>query len=89
MSISKHSAERVAGREHIPLYPNGFIAIRIVQLVLALMVIGLAAFGLSVSAFDGDIFIMVVVSCSQYRSMNPPWRALGAHKLPIPRASSP
>ncbi|KAL1853681.1 hypothetical protein VTK73DRAFT_8879 [Phialemonium thermophilum] len=57
---SKWSAVRPAGREHIPLYPKGFIAIRIVQLVLAVIVIGLAAYGVSLAAFDGDIFIMVV-----------------------------
>lgn len=56
------SNARVAGREHIPLYPKGFIALRIVQLVLALFVLALASYGVSLLAFDGDIFIMVVVS---------------------------
>jgi hypothetical protein len=60
MDNSKYSSARVAGREHIPLYPNNFIALRIVQLVLAVIVIALAAYGVSGLAFDGDIFIMVV-----------------------------
>jgi hypothetical protein len=44
-SHSKYSAERAPGREHIPLYPRGFIALRIVQLVLSLIIIGLCGFG--------------------------------------------
>ncbi|OIW23986.1 hypothetical protein CONLIGDRAFT_120551 [Coniochaeta ligniaria NRRL 30616] len=60
MENSKYSTARIAGREHIPLYPNNFIALRIVQLVVAVIVIGLAAYGVSGWAFDGDIFIMVV-----------------------------
>lgn len=54
------SNQRVAGREHIPIYPKGFIALRIVQLVLALIILALAAYGVALVAFDGDIFIMVV-----------------------------
>ncbi|KAK3336632.1 hypothetical protein B0T19DRAFT_437373 [Cercophora scortea] len=57
---SKYSAVRLAGREHIPIYPNGFIALRIVQLVFAVIVIGLAAFGIYYLAFDGDCFILAV-----------------------------
>lgn len=34
-----------AGREHIPIYPSGFIAIRIAQLVLSVIIMGLAAYG--------------------------------------------
>jgi len=60
MENSKYSSARVAGREHIPIYPHNFIALRIVQLVLAVIVIGLAAYGVAGLAFDGDIFIMVV-----------------------------
>jgi hypothetical protein len=60
MDNSKYSSARLAGREHIPLYPHNFIALRIVQLVLAVVVIGLAAFGVAGLAFDGVIFIMVV-----------------------------
>jgi hypothetical protein len=36
---------REPGREHIPLLPKGFFAIRIVQLVLALIIMGLAGYG--------------------------------------------
>ena len=68
MDNSKYLTARVAGREHIPLYPKNFIAIRIVQLVLAVIVIGLSAYGVSLLAFDGDIFIMVVVSHPHFTS---------------------
>ncbi|KAI7786655.1 hypothetical protein LA080_002765 [Diaporthe eres] len=47
MSNSKYSAYRPAGREHIPIYPKGFIALRIVQLVLALIILGLCAYSLT------------------------------------------
>lgn len=63
----KYTSARVAGREHIPLYPRNFIALRIVQLVLAVIIIGLAAFGVAGLAFDGDIFIMVVVGSFRSR----------------------
>lgn len=61
MDSQKYTASRVSGREHIPLYPKNFIALRIVQLVLAVIIIALSAYGVSGIAFDGDIFIMVVV----------------------------
>ncbi|KAH8196767.1 hypothetical protein TruAng_009059 [Truncatella angustata] len=51
----KYLSQRAPGREHLPLYPKGFIAIRIVQLVLAVVVLGLTAYGVSQLAFDGDI----------------------------------
>ena len=51
--MSAYSNQRAPGREHIPVFPKGFIAIRIIQLVLSLVVIGLSAFGLSILSFDG------------------------------------
>ncbi|KAK1597459.1 uncharacterized protein LY79DRAFT_508051 [Colletotrichum navitas] len=59
----RYSRQRVAGREHIPLYPKGFIALRIVQLVLAVIVTGLCAFGISVAPINGNCF-MIFVSLS-------------------------
>lgn len=63
MNNVKYSPERAPGREHVPRYPPGFVAIRFVQLVFALIIIGLAAYGISLLPFDGSIFILVVVSC--------------------------
>ncbi|KAL2114893.1 hypothetical protein VTJ04DRAFT_10556 [Mycothermus thermophilus] len=39
------SAHRPPGKEHIPLYPKGFIAIRFVQFAMALVVLCLSAIG--------------------------------------------
>ncbi|KAI1374332.1 hypothetical protein F4677DRAFT_176658 [Hypoxylon crocopeplum] len=51
---SKYSNERVPGKEHIPLYPKGFIAVRIIQLIVAIICLGLSAFGIAYLAFAGD-----------------------------------
>ncbi|KAI8957615.1 hypothetical protein F5Y11DRAFT_77885 [Daldinia sp. FL1419] len=51
---SKYSNQRVAGKEHIPLYPKGFAAIRIIQLVIAIICLGLSAFGIVYLVFAGD-----------------------------------
>ncbi|KAK4141868.1 uncharacterized protein C8A04DRAFT_13721 [Dichotomopilus funicola] len=48
------------GREHIPVYPKGFIAIRVAQLVVALTIIGLAAYGISSIPMDGSCFVLSV-----------------------------
>lgn len=56
----KFSPVRPAGREHIPLLPNGFIALRIVQLVLAVLVLALAAYGCAVFPTSGNIYMLVV-----------------------------
>jgi hypothetical protein len=53
-----YSAQRPPGRAHIPLYPKGFIAIRIVQLVLALFIIGFCAYGVSTLAFSGGSLML-------------------------------
>lgn len=45
LSTPQHPVARPAGKEHIPLYPAGFIAIRYVQLILALVILALAAYG--------------------------------------------
>lgn len=58
----RYSASRPAGREHIPLYPKGFIGLRIVQLVIAVIVLGLDAFTLSILAFDGNALMAFTVS---------------------------
>ncbi|KAI1384332.1 uncharacterized protein F4822DRAFT_66914 [Hypoxylon trugodes] len=51
---SKYSNQRIAGKEHIPLYPKGFVAVRIIQLVLAIICLGLSAFGIAYLVFAGD-----------------------------------
>lgn len=47
MSAPQYSTRRLAGREHFPEFPKGFIAIRIVQLVLSVVILGLCGFGVT------------------------------------------
>ncbi|KAI2620505.1 hypothetical protein GGR54DRAFT_102670 [Hypoxylon sp. NC1633] len=51
---SKYSNQRVAGKEHIPIYPKGFVAVRIIQLILAIIILGLSAYGIVYLIFAGD-----------------------------------
>ncbi|KAI6082851.1 hypothetical protein F4821DRAFT_246132 [Hypoxylon rubiginosum] len=51
---SKYSSQRVSGKEHIPIYPKGFIAVRIIQLIVGIICLGLSAFGIAYIAFAGD-----------------------------------
>lgn len=60
MSVG-YSSARPAGREHIPLYPKGFIAIRIVQLVLAVIILALAAWSLSMLGLVGPVLSIFTV----------------------------
>ncbi|RYO95171.1 hypothetical protein DL766_004200 [Monosporascus sp. MC13-8B] len=53
-----YSNQRPAGKEHIPLYPRGFVALRIVQLVVGLVCLGLCAYGVTVLAFSGDSLML-------------------------------
>ncbi|KAI1815247.1 hypothetical protein GGS20DRAFT_356103 [Poronia punctata] len=51
------------GQEHIPAYPKGFIAARIVQLVLAVICLGLAGYAVSLLPISGaglTVFTSVV-----------------------------
>lgn len=50
-----------AGREHVPVYPKGFIAIRIVQLVIAVVILGLDAYTVSQILSSGDELIIFTV----------------------------
>lgn len=51
---SRYSTGSPAGREHFPIYPKGFIAIRIVQLVLAVVILAIDAYTLSVLAWRAN-----------------------------------
>ncbi|KAF9878592.1 integral membrane protein [Colletotrichum karsti] len=59
-NTDKYSPQRRAGREHVPLYPRGFIALRIVQLVLALIITGLCAFGAYAAPTPGNCLMLFV-----------------------------
>ncbi|RYP80449.1 hypothetical protein DL769_002476 [Monosporascus sp. CRB-8-3] len=53
-----YSNQRPVGKEHIPLYPRGFVAARIIQLIIGLVCLGLCAFGVTVLAFAGDSLML-------------------------------
>lgn len=59
-----YSTVRPEGREHVPAYPRGFIAIRIVQLVIAVLIIGLSAFSLSEILVTGSELSIFTVCLS-------------------------
>ncbi|KAI0409403.1 hypothetical protein F4802DRAFT_247417 [Xylaria palmicola] len=56
--MSNYIAERSAGREHIPLYPQGFVAVRIIQLVLGVICLGLSAYIVSVVPFTATVLML-------------------------------
>ncbi|KXX80077.1 hypothetical protein MMYC01_202879, partial [Madurella mycetomatis] len=60
MSSSPDAAVRAPGREHIPIYPRGFIALRIVQLILTILIIALSAYSIYFLPYDGNTFILAV-----------------------------
>ncbi|KAI1433859.1 hypothetical protein GGR50DRAFT_695709 [Xylaria sp. CBS 124048] len=51
--MADYSTERAAGREHILLYPKGFVATRIIQLVIGIACLGLSAYAISVLPITG------------------------------------
>ncbi|KAI0007202.1 hypothetical protein F4779DRAFT_593054, partial [Xylariaceae sp. FL0662B] len=54
----RYSIERAPGKEHILLYPRGFIAVRIIQLIIGIVCLGLCAFGVSYLVFAGDALML-------------------------------
>lgn len=62
--MSNYISERAAGREHIPIYPNGFVAVRIIQLVLGIICLGLTAYTVAVAPLIGAILMLFTV-CPQ------------------------
>ncbi|KAJ8107943.1 hypothetical protein ONZ43_g6576 [Nemania bipapillata] len=49
---------RPEGREHILLYPKGFVAVRILQLVLGIICLGLTAYTISVLPITGAALML-------------------------------
>ncbi|KAK0632995.1 hypothetical protein B0T14DRAFT_387280, partial [Immersiella caudata] len=54
------SAVREPGQEHIPLYPKGFIILRLVQLILSVVILALSAYGCAIFPSQGNIFMTCV-----------------------------
>ncbi|KAI0444893.1 hypothetical protein F4803DRAFT_510216 [Xylaria telfairii] len=56
--MSNYISERAAGKEHIPIYPKGFVAVRIIQLVLGIICLGLTAYTVAVAPLIGAILML-------------------------------
>ncbi|KAI0468501.1 hypothetical protein F4859DRAFT_205720 [Xylaria cf. heliscus] len=56
--MSNYVTERAAGREHIPIYPKAFITVRIIQLVLGIICLGLTAYAVAVVPIVGAILML-------------------------------
>jgi hypothetical protein len=51
--------QQPAGKEHMLRYPKGFIAVRIIQLVIGIVALGLAAYGLQYIIFGGNVMMLI------------------------------
>lgn len=54
------SLRRPAGKEHIPIYPRGWIAVSICQLVLDIIIVGVAAYSLVYTYY---VAVFATISC--------------------------
>jgi len=55
---TNYVTERPAGREHIPIYPKGFIAVRILQLVIGIICLGLTAYAVAIISFSSAALML-------------------------------
>ncbi|KAJ8133047.1 hypothetical protein O1611_g572 [Lasiodiplodia mahajangana] len=55
---TNYITERPAGKEHIPLYTKGFVAVRIIQLVLGIICLGLTAYTVAVLPITGAALML-------------------------------
>jgi hypothetical protein len=53
--------ERVAGREHFPNYPKGFVVLRILQLIFAVILLGLCGYIVSIIIYVGAALMIFTV----------------------------
>ncbi|KAF7558769.1 hypothetical protein G7046_g5389 [Stylonectria norvegica] len=49
---------------HIPRYPRGFIILRILQLVLSILILGLLAYAVYIVAFSGNCLMLFTAACT-------------------------
>ncbi|KAI1128686.1 hypothetical protein F5Y10DRAFT_169010 [Nemania abortiva] len=55
---TNYITDRPAGKEHIPLYTKGFVAVRILQLVLGIICLGLTAYTVAVFPITGAALML-------------------------------
>jgi hypothetical protein len=48
----------MSSREHILAVPKAVLGLRIVQLIVAVVILGLAGYGITYYAFDGDSLML-------------------------------
>lgn len=53
------SAVRAQGKEHIPNYPGGWITIRILQLIVAIVILGLCCYLVTTSILGAGFYVMI------------------------------
>jgi hypothetical protein len=51
----------MSSREHILAVPKAVLGLRIVQLIVAVVILGLAGYGITYYAFDGDSLMLFTV----------------------------
>lgn len=56
------SVQRAPGREHFPSYPRGFIVLRVLQLIVTIIVLGITAYTMAVIAFVSNT-VMIFTVC--------------------------
>ncbi|ROT42242.1 hypothetical protein SODALDRAFT_326426 [Sodiomyces alkalinus F11] len=78
-TTTQYSAERPAGQEHIPIYPRGFIGLRIAQSVLGVTTLGLSAFIVATIPFDGAALMLFVAIATIITSI---WHLVSHYSAP-------
>jgi hypothetical protein len=51
---------------HILPLPKAVFGLKIAQLIVAIVILGLAAYGVTFFAFDGDSLMLFTVCCNKY-----------------------
>ncbi|KAJ1330929.1 membrane-associating domain-containing protein [Microdochium nivale] len=79
--FSRHSTEREPGKEHIPRHPRGFVVLRALQLLFAIICLGLSAYVVSVLSFSSTALMIFVCIVTLVMSIYNIVALTKAHKL--------
>lgn len=55
------STARLAGKEHMPHYPPCFLALRVLQFLFSIVLLGILAYTVYIVAFSGNCLMMAIV----------------------------
>lgn len=53
------SAVRAPGKEHMPNYPKGWITIRILQLIVAVVILGLCSYLVTTNVIGAGFYVQI------------------------------